>query len=96
MGRPGVISDVGNRDSSSPPCRRSGILSGLSNHSELSGDDRARLVQAVEAGRAAREEMRSAKSLTVRRKRELRSVIREGDQAAQTLARRGWGVDPSD
>jgi hypothetical protein len=67
------------------------ILSGIGNHSERSGDDRARLVQAIEAGRAARAEMGSSNTLTVPRKRELRRVIREGDEAASTLAKRDVG-----
>jgi hypothetical protein len=67
------------------------ILSGIGNHSERSGDDRARLVQAIEAGRAARAEMGSSNTLTVPRKRELRRVIREGDEAARAIAKRDVG-----
>jgi hypothetical protein len=52
----------------------------------LSSDDRARLTQAVAAARAARVEMGSGQTLTVPRKRELRSVIRMGDEAAAVLA----------
>jgi hypothetical protein len=53
----------------------------------LSGDYRARLTQAVLAARAARAEMASGGTLTVPRKRELRKVVREGDQAAAILAK---------
>jgi hypothetical protein len=52
----------------------------------LSSDDRARLTQAVAAARAARVEMGSGQTLTVPRKRELRRVIRMGDEAAAVLA----------
>jgi hypothetical protein len=52
----------------------------------LSSDDRARLTQAVAAARAARVEMGSGQTLTVPRKRELRMVIRMGDEAAAVLA----------
>lgn len=55
----------------------------------LSKDDRARLAAAVAAGRAARTEMGSDKTLAVPTKRELRKAIREGDQAAEVLAHAG-------
>jgi hypothetical protein len=61
-------------------------LIGMGSDSELSSNDRARLTQAVAAARAARAEMGSGRTLTVPRKRELRRVIRMGDEAAAILA----------
>jgi hypothetical protein len=52
----------------------------------LSSFDRARLTKAVVAASAARAEMGSGHALTVPRKRELRRVIRMGDEAAAILA----------
>jgi hypothetical protein len=52
----------------------------------LSSDYRARLTRAVAAARGARAEMGSGQTLTVPRKRELRVVIRMGDEAAAVLA----------
>jgi hypothetical protein len=51
-------------------------------------NDEAALAQAAEAGQAARAEMGSGKPLSVARKRQLRRVVREGDEAAETLRRR--------
>ena len=51
----------------------------------LSSDYRARLTRAVAAARGARAEMGSGQTLTVPRKRELRVVIRMGDEAAARL-----------
>jgi hypothetical protein len=50
----------------------------------LGKDEQARLARAVEAARAARAEM-ADRALPVPRKRELRRVVREGDQAAEAL-----------
>ena len=61
----------------------------MADRSPLSKDDRAKLAAAVEAGRAARAEMGSGKISAVPRKRELRRVIREGDEAAGALANAG-------
>ena len=52
----------------------------------LSSFDRARLTKAVAAASAARAEMGPGRDLTVPRKRELRRVIRMGDEAAAILA----------
>ena len=62
-------------------------LNDIGKHSLLTKDDEARLAQAIEAGRAARSEMGSGKSLTVPKKRELRRAIREGDEAAETFVK---------
>ena len=62
------------------------ILIGMGSDSGLSSDDRARLTQVVAAARAARAEMGSSQTLTVPRRRELRRVIRMGDEAAAILA----------
>jgi hypothetical protein len=65
------------------------MLDNMGERSPLSKDDRARLAAAVEAARGARAEMRSGKILVVPRKRELRRAIREGDEAAEALAKAG-------
>jgi RNA polymerase sigma factor (sigma-70 family) len=62
-------------------------LNDIGKHSLLTKDDEARLAQAIEAGRAARSEMGSGKTLTVPKKRELRRAIREGDEAAETFVK---------
>jgi len=53
-------------------------LNDIGKHALLTKDDEARLAQAIEAGREARAEMASGKTVTPARKRELRRLIRDG------------------
>ena len=62
-------------------------LNDIGKHSLLTKDDEARLAQAIEAGREARAELAAAKSVTAARKRELRRMIRSGDDAAETFVK---------
>jgi RNA polymerase sigma factor (sigma-70 family) len=62
-------------------------LNDIGKHALLTKDDEARLAQAIEAGRDARAEMGSGKTITAARKRELRRQIREGDEAAETFVK---------
>src|ERR1700682_1607748 len=62
-------------------------LNDIGKHALLTKDDEARLAQAIEAGREARLEFAGAKSVTPARKRELRRVVREGDEAAETFVK---------
>jgi RNA polymerase primary sigma factor len=51
----------------------------------LTKADEARLAQAVEAGRDARQESAGPERLAASRTRELRRLIRDGDDAADTF-----------
>src|ERR1700752_1495253 len=62
-------------------------LNDIGKHALLTKDDEARLAQAIEAGREARAEFASAKGVTSARKRELRRLIRDGDEAAETFVK---------
>src|SRR6204780_2215921 len=62
-------------------------LNDIGKHALLTKDDEARLAQAIEAGREARAEMASGKTLTAARKRELRRVVKDGDEAAETFVK---------
>src|SRR5262249_50302550 len=62
-------------------------LNDIGKHALLTKDDEARLAQAIEAGREARVEFASAKGVTSTRKRELRRLIRDGDEAAETFVK---------
>src|SRR5579864_5432045 len=62
-------------------------LNDIGKHALLTKDDEARLAQAIEAGREARTEMGSGKTVTPARKRELRRLIRDGDEAAETFVK---------
>jgi RNA polymerase sigma factor (sigma-70 family) len=62
-------------------------LNDIGKHALLTKDDEARLAQAIEAGREARGEMTAAKGLTATRKRELRRLVRDGDEAAETFVK---------
>ena len=62
-------------------------LNDIGKHALLTKDDEARLAQAIEAGREARTELGSAKTATPARKRELRRVVKEGDEAAETFVK---------
>ena len=58
-------------------------LNDVGKHSLLTKDDEVRLAQAVEAGRGARGEMEGVQGVVASRQRELRRLIREGDEAAE-------------
>jgi RNA polymerase sigma factor (sigma-70 family) len=58
-------------------------LQDIGKHALLTKDDEARLGEAIEKGMAARTEMEEAQSLTAARKRQLRQLVREGDEATQ-------------
>ena len=64
-------------------------LSNVVEPSHPNRDDRARLALAVEAARRARAEMGSNRVRSVPRKRELRKIIRAGDEAADALRKAG-------
>ncbi|CAN5453966.1 N/A [soil metagenome] len=61
-------------------------LKDIGQYALLTKDDEARLAQAMEAGRAARTELdEDGKSVSPGRKRELRRLIREGEDAERTF-----------
>jgi RNA polymerase sigma factor (sigma-70 family) len=61
-------------------------LKDIGQYALLTKDDEARLAQAMEAGRAARTELEEdGKSVSPSRKRELRRLIREGEDAERTF-----------
>ncbi len=61
-------------------------LKDIGQYALLTKDDEARLAQAMEAGREARTELEeSGKSVSPARKRELRRLIREGEDAERTF-----------
>src|ERR1700689_4134419 len=62
-------------------------LNDIGKHALLAKDDEARLAQAIEAGREARGDMASGKSVTPAVRRELRRQIRAGDEAAETFVK---------
>src|ERR1700690_2544210 len=62
-------------------------LNDIGKHALLTKDDEARLAQAIEAGRESRIELAAAKGITPTRKRELRRLIRDGDEAAETFVK---------
>src|ERR1700694_4446258 len=62
-------------------------LNDIGKHALLTKDDEARLAQAIEAGREARADLGSGKTLTAARKRELRRVVKEGGGAAETFVK---------
>ncbi len=62
-------------------------LNDIGKHALLTKDDEARLAQAIEAGREARTELASGKTITAARKRELRRLTRAGDEAAETFVK---------
>ena len=57
-------------------------LNDIGKHALLTKDEEARLAQAIEAGREARTEFATTERITPVRKRELRRLTREGDDAA--------------
>src|SRR5256885_11335383 len=63
-------------------------LTDIGQYPLLTKDDEVRLAQAIEAGTAARGEFdRKQKDIAATRKRELRRIIREGDDAQQTFVK---------
>ncbi len=62
-------------------------LNDVGKHALLSKEDEARLAQAIEAGRDARHELAGTEALTPSRQRELRRVIRHGDEATDTFVK---------
>jgi RNA polymerase sigma factor (sigma-70 family) len=62
-------------------------LNDVGKYALLSKDDEARLAQAAEAGRKARSDLAGAEEASVACKRELRRLIRDGDEAAETFVK---------
>src|SRR5438445_2444993 len=62
-------------------------LNDIGKHALLTKDDEARLAQAIEAGREATAELLCGKPVTAVRKRELRRLVRNGDDAAETFVK---------
>ena len=60
-------------------------LNDIGKRALLTKDDEARLAQAAEAGREARAELAGAEGVTAARQRELRRLVRAGDEAAATF-----------
>jgi len=62
-------------------------LNDIGRYALLTKDDEVRLAQAVEAGHRARSELADADNLNLARQRELRRLIRDGDEATATFVR---------
>ena len=60
-------------------------LSDIGQYRLLTKDDEVRLAQEIEAGVAARDELAAAGSISAARKRELRRVVRIGDDATRVF-----------
>jgi RNA polymerase sigma factor (sigma-70 family) len=60
-------------------------LNDIGRYALLSKDDEARLAQAAAAGREARVELAGPEEVSAARKRELRRLIRDGDEATETF-----------
>jgi RNA polymerase sigma factor (sigma-70 family) len=60
-------------------------LTDIGQYTLLTKDDEVRLAKAIEAGKAASEEMAAAKSPTATKRRELRKAIREGEIAERAF-----------
>jgi RNA polymerase sigma factor (sigma-70 family) len=58
-------------------------LRDIGKHALLTKDDEVRLGKAIEAGMAARDELLDGKGVTPARKRQLRQMLREGEEATQ-------------
>ncbi len=58
-------------------------LQDIGKHALLTKDDEARLGEAIEKGMAARKELDEAEGLTAAKKRQLRLLVRQGDEATQ-------------
>ncbi len=62
-------------------------LNDIGKHALLTKDDEAHLAQAIEAGREARAELASGGTVSPARKRELRRLVRAGDDASETFVK---------
>ena len=62
-------------------------LNDIGKHALLTKADEARLAQAVEAGRAARIELTAANTSSAAGQRELRRLVRDGDEATETFVK---------
>jgi RNA polymerase sigma factor (sigma-70 family) len=62
-------------------------LNDIGKYALLTKDAEARLAQAVEAGRQARGELAGAKGISPSRQRQLRRLIRDGDEATETFVK---------
>jgi RNA polymerase sigma factor (sigma-70 family) len=62
-------------------------LNDIGKHALLTKDDEARLAQAIEVGRQARREMAGTVGLSPSRQRELRRLIRGGEEATETFVK---------
>src|SRR4051794_14141747 len=62
-------------------------LDEIGKHDLLTKDDEARLAQRIERGREARAELDSGTRLTPERTRELRRLVREGDDATDVFVK---------
>ncbi len=62
-------------------------LNDVGKHALLSKDDEARLAQAIEAGREARGELAGGEEITPARRRQLRRLIRHGDEATEAFVK---------
>ncbi len=62
-------------------------LNDIGKYGLLTKDDEARLAQAVEAGRQARGELAGAEGMSPPRQRELRRLIRDGEQATEVFVK---------
>jgi RNA polymerase sigma factor (sigma-70 family) len=62
-------------------------LNDIGKHALLTKADEARLAQAIEAGREARVSLAEATGITPAAKRELRRLVRVGDEAADTFVK---------
>ena len=60
-------------------------LDEIGRHPLLTKDDEARLAQAIEAGRDAAAQLTSGEKLTPAKKRELRKLVRGGEEATEVL-----------
>ena len=60
-------------------------LNDIGKYALLDKQDEARLAEAIEGGREARTEFAATEAITPAHKRELRRLIRDGDQAAETF-----------
>ena len=62
-------------------------LNDIGKHDLLTKDDEARLAQNIEAGRQARGELGGGEDISPSRQRELRRLIRAGDEATETFVK---------
>ena len=62
-------------------------LNDVGKHALLSKDDEARLAQAIESGRSARDELAADEGLTAARRRELQRLVRHGDHATDEFVK---------